>query len=243
MAILAVFSMSFFIGALLALIGAVATADLLSGKSRVLARLIPPLRLLEQKKVRRTQKVAARRAGVIKMCLLAAFVIMVMVGVAVAIQQLQHKPSRFALAEVPDELKAEHKTVVAFLETLEAGRLNDAMQYCVSQPLFIYREGSNSAHKEGDGIRDSKTNVILEAANLTAIRDISLANPDSGPLVVELFDGRKLIWKYRVDRKPGDGAAGDDPIQLFRIEAPPVPTSRPLIPPGEGTPGVEPEQS
>jgi len=230
MPILAVFSVWFFVGVVMALVGVAGTMDLLSGKSVVIARLIPALRLLEQKKVRRTQKAAARKAGVIKACLLGTLVIMALVGVAVAITQFQIKESRFALAEVPDGLKVEHKTVVAFLETLEAGRLDGAMRYCQSRPLFKYRKGADAARKEGDGIRDSETGTILQAAGLSTIRRMTLADPARGPLIVELFDGFKLTWHYRLSRRPGDGKGADDPIELVRIDPPPPPATQPLLP-------------
>ena len=204
MVILATFSVLFFVGALMALVGIAATMDLLSGKSFVLARLIPSLRLLEKKKVRRTQQAAAQKAGVIKVSMLGTFVLLALVGVGVAIHELRQSESRFGLTEVPANLKAEHKTVVAFLETLEAGQLNRAIRTCANPPLFM-------------------------AAKLSAIRRMHLDAQKAGPpVIVELTDGFKLIWHYRPDRRPDDGK-GDEPIELVRINAPPAPATQPAL--------------
>lgn len=220
MAILAVFSGLFFAGAAMALAGVAVTVDLLSGRSLVLARLIPSLRLLEQKKVRKTQQAAAQRAGVIKMVLLAACVLLALVGVGLAVTEMQRRESPWAMAAPPQDLAAEHDTVVRFLGLLDTGRPLDAARLC------RLTEVGNWA--DGQGVHDRQTDAVLSRDRLAGIAAMQLADPQRGPLRVRLANGYTLTWRYVGERRPGDGEGGE-PIELIRIEPPP-PATRPQSP-------------
>jgi hypothetical protein len=235
MTLLAVFSVLFFVGIVLALAGVGLTIDLLSGRSAVVARVVPLLRILEQKKVRRTQKSRAEKAGVVKMVLLACFVLMALGGVLTAITEHQRTESHLAMAQVPAELQAEHQTVLGLLETLAGGKTSEAMRnFCQNPPMQIYRQSGADAGAAG-GLRDMESNAILRTDQVSPIAKIEVLRDTAPPQVmVELANGFRLTWIYSDGRSPGDDGKGN-PIRLVGITAPPEPPTRPgqIAPPAQ----------